>query len=639
MKKRILRRDESYVGIHFDMHARAYEILAGSEIENRLSEVLEEIQPDYIQCAGKGHQGVASYRSKYGPSAHIPKEDPMVVFRRVTKKYNTALYAHYSGVWDNAYIETHNAGVKLPQDHPRKKLENNLTSFYSNYLEEKLIPQLKEIAQMGLDGVWIDGDCWGAFEDHCEAAIAEFKEKRKINVIPQKKEDENFPEWIDFFREKYKEFLKRYVDEVHREYPEFQICTNWMYSMYAPEFVDIDVDFLSGDYPRFKSILEARSHARCFALQNKPWDLMAWGFNDTVKPAVMLCQEAAITLSLGGSIEFYYTQNRDCTIKKAFVKSFSEAVNFCRQRQKWLQNSKSASDIAIFLSKDAVYYDMIQPYTPRRADVKNLDGALKCVLEAGFSADIVMDHQLLENKDRYKLIIIPEWAKISQESMRFLKGFANNGGSLLLVGTKTAELFSQVTNITLGEQEQGTIFIPLGDKVACSTDTIYRRIENAKCLTKGATREEQGEEYIIATETEYGKGKIITVSANLFSRYNDVRSCYIRDYITELIEMLNPKTVTRVCGTHFVDLTVQEKDGKIYPNIVNLSGYAYTSEWVVYDEITPLMNFLVKVQLEKKPKNIYLQPDGRRLEFEYADNEITIKIDKLDIHGIIDIDF
>lgn len=640
MNKKILRRSESYVGIHFDMHPREHEVLAGSEIEEQLSKVLEEIQPDYIQCTGKGHVGVAGYKSKAGTMAQIPTEDPMDVFRAVTKKYNTALYAHYSGLWDNDYIEKFNAGIKLPDNHPRKKLETNLISFYSNYLEEKMIPQLKEIAKKGLDGVWVDGDCWAAFQDYREEAYLEFKEKTGIDVIPKEKTEPYFAEWIDFFRGKYKEFLKKYVDELHSIYPDFQICTNWMYSMYAPEAVDTEVDFLSGDYPRFKSILEARSHARCFALQNKPWDLMAWGFNDTVKPAVMLCQEAAITLSLGGNIEFYYTQNRDCTIKKAFVKPFGEAVRFCRQRQKWLQNSKSASDIAIFLSKDAVYYDMIQPYTPRRDDVKNLDGALKCVLEAGFSADVVMDHQFFENKDRYKLIIVPEWGRISSESINFLKDFAFSGGSLLLVGEKTAQIFSDVTDITLSSCEQGTVFIPLeNETVACSTDTVYRRIENGNCITKGATREEQGEEYTLAVQNSFGKGQIITVSADLFSRYNVVRSSYIRDYAAGLINQLNPKTFARVMGSHFVDLTIQEKDGKIYPNIVNLSGYAYTSEMVVYDEITPLFNFSVKVQSDKKPANVYLQPDGKKLEYEYADNEITVKIDRLDIHGIIDIDF
>ena len=153
--------------------------------------------------------------------------------------------------------------------------------------------------------------------------------------------------------------------------------------MYAPEPININVDFLSGDYSPRASVKEARSHARCIALQNKPWDLMAWGFvipevlrAAIAKPAEMLKQEAAITLSLGGGFQLYYTLNKDCSLKDAFWEPYKETVEFCRARQKYCQNSKTVADIAILLSKKSIYANQQQPFTPRRDEIKNLDGAL-----------------------------------------------------------------------------------------------------------------------------------------------------------------------------------------------------------------------------------------------------------------------
>ncbi len=637
MNERILRRSESYVGIHFDVHQRPGQEQAGAEMEEKLDRMLEELQPDYIQCGAKGHPGITCFHTEYGPEPIFRGEDSVAVWRRVTKRHKVALYAHYSTLWENDYAAGHGGSIRLSDEDPRRDLEGKLVSLYSPYLEERVIPQLKELAAMGLDGVWVDGDCWAAYQDYREEAFAEFTAETGITEIPQKKGDPHFAEWIDFFRTKYKAFLRGYVDAVHAGYPDFQICSNWMYSMYAPEPVDIGVDFLSGDYPCFKSVVEARSHARCLALQNKPWDLMAWGFNDTAKPAAMLCQEAAVTLALGGGIEFYYTQNRDYSLKSAFIKPFGEAIRFCRARQKYCQNSRSAAEIAIYLSKQALFSAMIQPYTPKRADVENLDGALKCILEGGFAADIAAGHQLAENRERYRLIVIPEWGSCSDADRELFRDYTMKGGNLLLVGPSAVEAFADLTGIRPGEAGKGNVYIPLGDAVACSS-CAWRPLLGGDPKTEASDKEEQGGRFVLAAESRLGAGRILAVGANLFSAYNKVRSCYVRDYIASLVLSLLGEPSARIIGTHLADLTLQVKDGRLYPNLVNVSGYAHTTDMVVYDEITPLYRICVKLKQKKRPARVLLQPDGRELEFNWDSGWLTVKIDRLDIHAILEIE-
>ncbi len=644
--KKMKRRSECYIGLHFDLHAGTSYVLAGAEEEERIAKMIEEIKPDFLQCDSKGHPGVASFRTKYGAMAQFKGEEPMKVWRRVTEKYNIPLYAHYSGIFDTEYFTKTGEGAKKPDENGNLTISNDMGSFYSDYLDKKMIPQIKEIAgEYKLNGVWVDGDNWGASVDYGDEATAEFKKLTGITELPMKKGDPYFPEWLDFFRMKYKQYLKRYVDEVHKEFPDFEICSNWMFTMYAPEPVDIDLDFLSGDYSPRASVKEARSHARCIALQKKPWDLMAWGFvipHDVLraaiaKPAAMLKQEAAVTLALGGGVQFYYMLNSDCSLKEAFHDTFKEAVAFCRERQEYCQYSKTEAEIAILLSKKSMYNNQRQPYTPRRADIQNLDGALSCVLDAGYATDIASEHQFEENIDRYKLVIIPEWTEFEENNANLLREFVKKGGNLLIVGADTAECFSDVTGIALDEKSNGDIYFKCKDKLGCSMGTDYRFMQNKDAITFASKTECNEKTGAIALKTKYGEGNIITVSANLFSAYNIVKNSYVRDYIDSLIEILYPDPTAKVYGTHFVDISLQKKDNKTYINLVNMSGFACLNESVIYDEIPPVIDFEVKFKYPQKPKAVYMQPMNKPLEFTFENGIVTVKIDKLDIHGIIDV--
>ncbi len=648
MNDKKLSRSDSFFGMHFDFHASPDCVVNIEGTAELLDKMLTRIKPDFVQCDSKGHPGITSFESDYGPSAAFPDGiSPLQIWRDVTNKHNTALYAHYSGVIDANYINLHPEASVTNADgttHP------TATNMFCNYVDDRMIPQMKELAgKYGVDGIWIDGDCWGVLPDYSPKCLEEFTKATGITEIPRSSEDKYYPEFLEFLRDKYKAFLKHYVEEVHKEYPDFEICSNWMYTMYAPEKAEIGLDFLSGDYAPIRSVREARSHARCIAPQNKPWDLMAWGFSGdiasagfNVKPPAMLKQEAAVTIALGGGVQFYCIQRFDSTLVDGFIDNFAEGGAFIRERQKYCQGSKSTSDTTIFLSKNSMYRAQQQPYTPRRVDIQNLDGALACILENGRATDISAEHQLEENISRYKFVIVPEWAEMTEESIDFFTAFAEKGGNLLVVGADAVTAFSKVTGIKYSDAVEGNLYFGKGELGAPgSTCTKYRKIEalgeNSKALHKTSDSYAKPGYFETTAETTVGKGKIITLSANVFSRYNQLKSSYIRKYIGSLCDVAYPAPKARIKGTSFADLSIQAKDGKEYLHLVNISGLACLSETVIYDEIPVLTDFTVEVICDKKPEKVIMQPDGRELEFYFSDKTLEIKIDKLEIHGILEI--
>jgi len=66
-KPKRLRRSESFLGVHFDFHARDDCTEIGKNVTPEMVErIIDLVQPDFLQCDGKGHPGLASYPTKVG---------------------------------------------------------------------------------------------------------------------------------------------------------------------------------------------------------------------------------------------------------------------------------------------------------------------------------------------------------------------------------------------------------------------------------------------------------------------------------------------------------------------------------------------------------------------------------------------
>ena len=173
-----------FFGMHFDFHANSSDGQIGRNLsEQSLDSLLTAIKPDFIQIDCKGHPGVASYPSKVANATTAPNfaRDPLAFYRAVTRKHGVGLYVHYSGIFDEAALKKHpNWGVVKADG----SLDKAYTSVYGPYADSLLIPQLKEVADYGVDGVWIDGDCWATVPDYSPAALARFQAETGIQTGP-----------------------------------------------------------------------------------------------------------------------------------------------------------------------------------------------------------------------------------------------------------------------------------------------------------------------------------------------------------------------------------------------------------------------------------------------------------------------
>ena len=153
-----LKRAESFLGVHFDFHAGPDCTEIGKNTTRAMVEnIINQVQPDYLQIDCKGHRGLSSYPTKVGNRAPGFVGDPLRVWRQVTAERGIALYMHYSGVWDSEVITRYPNWGAVNAD---GKVNWRATSFFGPYADRLLIPQLRELAgEYGVDGAWIDGEC------------------------------------------------------------------------------------------------------------------------------------------------------------------------------------------------------------------------------------------------------------------------------------------------------------------------------------------------------------------------------------------------------------------------------------------------------------------------------------------------
>ena len=180
-----LKRSESFLGIHFDFHASDDCTEIGKDVDREMIEfIIDKVKPDYLQTDCKGHRGLSSYPTKVGNQAPGFTKDTLKIWREVTAERGVSLYLHYSGVWDTEAVKKHPNWARTTDE---GKPDDRLTSVYGPYADSLLIPQMTELANVyGVDGVWVDGECWAVDRDYCKPRYGRIHKKNRPQRYPEK---------------------------------------------------------------------------------------------------------------------------------------------------------------------------------------------------------------------------------------------------------------------------------------------------------------------------------------------------------------------------------------------------------------------------------------------------------------------
>lgn len=645
-----LRRKESFLGLHFDFHAREESTAVGKDVTPAMVEhIIEMVQPDFVQCDCKGHQGYASYPTNVGYRALGIVKDTLEIWREVTARRGVALFMHYSGILDEMAVKHHPDWAHVDE---QGKVDPHRTSVFGPYVDELMIPQLKELNDVyGVDGVWVDGDNWASKNDYRAETIAAFQAQTGIQEIPYAPTDPYYYEFTQFCREGFRQYLRHYVDELHKHNPDFQICSNWSFSSKMPEPVSAGVDFLSGDFWLQNSVNGARLEARCLRHQGLPWDLMTWSFSGqhthdneedfSTKSVPQLQREAAVVLALSGGFQLYFQQDRNGAIFPWQMEVAREVAQFCRARQEICHRAEAIPQIALYYASSTFYrQETAEHFEAHDGTLKPLQGVLQVLLDNQYSTDVLMEHQIKGHMADYPLIVIPEWNRLEQDQIEELLAYVHNGGNLLLVGPQTASLFADALQVELTEatQEQQVIYLEHAGRLARlkAANAQVQLKESAQAFGRWyPSNNTTLPSSHAASITAYGQGKIAATYFNVGQRYLESTTTVVRDFMHALVNELFPEPLATVTGSHLVDVTLNRSHGKIAINLVNMAGPHADDKVHVFDEIPVVGPLTITIRCEEQPQRIMSQPSGTELPLTWSEGKATLTLPCLEIHEVI----
>ncbi|WP_114006330.1 alpha-amylase family protein [Mucilaginibacter hurinus] len=594
-------RADSFFGVHFDFHATNKDKQIGQTVTPAMvDQFLTTVRPDFIQVDAKGNPGVASFYTKVGKQGGIVK-DQLKIFRQVTAKRGVALYAHYSSLVDYEIAQTRPEWAIM--DAAGKKNTERI-SFFSDYVDKYFIPQIKEISDYGLDGMWVDADNYVVKTDYSPAALKAYsasRGKKATRALDVDKKD-----YLQFTREAYRKYLNHYVRAIKKYNPKFEIGSNWAFTSRMPGPVDAPVAFLSGDLAS-NIVSEINFENYGMASQGLPWDLMSWAANTDNhrfkyhwKSPVQLQQHAALTLSLGGAYELYIVQNRDGAIPQdnLMLQTAKEVRDFCFERKPFCFKSTTIPQVALFVSAAGHYRESQHPFNSDNQGSTFASTTLDMLLDAKYSVQMLNEHNLKGKTAKYPLIVIPQTNYIEPAMVNEFKAYVKNGGRIVVIGPSVSKMLTS----NLGN---GTSY---GDNAGLTMESF-----------------------------SYGKGVVLSVIPRMSLKELKQREDQIKNTVATALAKIFPNPLVSIDSSSNIHLHTAAKNGETLINLVNVSKVYASGGGSLPNTIKPTPPLKVTLRMDKKPSSIKWQPDNTNINFSYSNGLVMFTTPPLDMYSIIQV--
>ena len=261
-----------------------------------------------------------------------------------------------------------------------------------------------------------------------------------------------------------------------------------------------------------------------------------------------------------------------------------------------------------------------------------------------------MDHRITGHVDDWPVIVIPEWPHLDPALIEELVQYANRGGSLLIIGAKTASLFREHLGVEFdGEPTERTLHVQIDPRLAPGAEPaavplkgLWQTINitGASKPLAWHTTDRMGTagRSVAATMTACGKGKVAAVYGPLAAGYGQDHAPGMRDFIHAVLRRLYRPMVSIDFAEvpHCLDLAVRRKDGRLVVHLVNVAQMTTAdARYVLIDDIPPVGPVKLRIRLSGKPKRTTLQPEGKQLRGQWSKGELTLTIPRVAIHTAV----
>lgn len=383
-----------------------------------------------------------------------------------------------------------------------------------------------------------------------------------------------------------------------------------------------------------------------------------WGEFGGFKHPNALRYEEALCVANGAKCSIGDQMHPDGHMDETTYAMIGTAYAEVEEKEPWLDNVCSVADIAV-LSEEAVmnHFDDDEARTMR--DFKGDVGAVRILLEGHFLFDVIDTREPL---DKYKLVILPDTVELDEELIKKLRAFVARGGKVLATGRSGLERGKGTFALDFGCAFKGECaYSPVyfkypGDRAGngFASYVIYSKTYDIEADARATVLMERENPYFNRTTFTFcshqhapndrracypavtigGDGAYI--STEIFTGYAEMGSLISKEIAISTINLLLDKTVfTNLPAQGIVTLMEQPEQHRLVNHLLYASPVRRGEGIEIIEDIIPIHDTFVEVRLDARPSRVYLAPEMRDLDFEYADGVLTYTIDKFENHAMI----
>lgn len=373
----------------------------------------------------------------------------------------------------------------------------------------------------------------------------------------------------------------------------------------------------------------------------------SWGEFGGFKHPNALIYETSLSIANGAGCSIGDQMHPSGEMNTATYNLIGKAYSLIEEKEPWIDNAVGVADIAV-LSAESITGDR---------EVKADIGANRMLLENNYLYNFIDE---TSDISKYKMLILPDVAGISDEMTEKIREFVIGGGKVIASGeaiVRDCEFILDTGAEYLGKNEfEPTYFIPCFETVNGSTEYIMRcnsfRIEADDCEVFAymqnpyfnRTAEHFCSHMHAPNNPEESfpaaviKGNVAYIGWDIFTAYaRHGHLCFkeLFSYIAKKMLCDDTTVFADIPDKAVVTYTRQENEKR---NILHLL-FAHTTvrgeKTEVIEDTVPLFNVSCSVKCPSKPSKITLEPSGQELSFCFNNSRAEFTVPKVDIHQMV----
>ncbi|MEO6906862.1 MAG: alpha-amylase family protein, partial [Abditibacteriaceae bacterium] len=626
---------------------------SGATRKNHL-ELLRPLDLGYVCIYAKGHSGRTTYKSSLDTVHPNLAQDMPAFYREICDELGIKLILYYSGLVDGIAALRHpdwtmrdwDGNTNVDLDPSKKNLgaaHNQIVTTFmmyplcplSDYFDEWVSIQLREMLAYNPDGIWIDGDWPGPC--YCHRCDKRFREETGYSGarLPIHTDDtKEGRAYRNFFVKLTREWRARLRNYIHGLNPD---C------LYSSGNIDTNcastpsLDWHSGDFfsPRMPRYTQSAGMRR-YTNQGIPYDAYTVDTallherphrRSRTKTLDRMLQEGAGVLANGGMWGYWTYPMPHGALIPSRMKHAAIAREFTREREAICKGTTPTNWTAVL--------EVDLQHTIGNSYVW---GATKALTEAHRSPQIIDDTQVSIDMP-FELLVVPNQNSLEDFDDAFIGKLSDwvEGGGILISTGKSARhpKMQELLGIKLekeGVLDEGHIIFDDGppvdvdgnwDRILPTTAEawypLYRSWDDKNIDMRtfsrnypmdGVMDEENPEDagFPAATLRKVGKGAAVHIGSSILEN----GEAPLRRWVLQILDKLQPDKWFSCDAPSWVEIALREKNGDLLIHFVNGNtgrdlAHAGTDDLTV-DEIPTIGPLTCKVRCAHEPKAVTIEP-------------------------------